>query len=98
MWILWQKTPKNCTKSAISQFATFTQLQSPKKFHTLHFLIFSLEILNMASKLNLAVNYLLRFLNFDFGAKVEIQKSKQIVNCQIKLFKISSENIEKFRV
>ena len=53
------KNSKNCTKSAISQFATF--------------------------------------LNLDFGAKVEIQKSKQIVNCQIKLFKISSENIEKFR-
>ena len=50
------------------QFATITQVQSPKKFHTRHFSIFSLEILNMASKLNLAVNYLLRSLNFDFGA------------------------------
>ena len=63
-----KKKPKKCTTSAISQFATFTQLQSPKKFHILHLSIFSLEILNMTSKLNLAVNYLLRFLNFDFGA------------------------------
>ena len=59
---------KNCTKSAISQFATFTQLQSLKKLHALHFSIFPLEILNIASQLNLAANYYLRFLNFDFGA------------------------------
>ena len=42
-------------------------MQSPKKFHALHFSIFSLEIMNMTSKLNLAFDYLLRFLNFDFG-------------------------------
>ena len=37
MWILWPKKPR-CTKSDISesQFATFTQFQSPKMFHTLH--------------------------------------------------------------
>ena len=85
MWILWPKSPKKCTKSTISQFATFTQLQSPKKFQTLDFLIFSLEIWNMASLLNLAVDYLIRFLNFlehtlklrQKCAKVEIQKSKR---------------------
>ena len=43
------------------------QLQSPNKFHTFHFSIFSLEILNMPSYLNLAVKHIFRFLNFDFG-------------------------------
>ena len=33
-----------------------------------HFSIFSLEIFYMASLFNSAVNYLLRFLNFDLGA------------------------------
>ena len=37
-------------------------LQSPKKFRSLNFSIFLLEILNMGSLLNLAVNYVLRFL------------------------------------
>ena len=50
----------------ISQLATFTKLQSPIKFHTLHFSIFPLEILNTASQLILAVNYRLQFFNFDF--------------------------------
>ena len=58
------KKNQNCKKSAISQFATFTQLQSPKKFYTPHFSIFSLEILNIASQLIPAVNYLLRLLKF----------------------------------
>ena len=88
---------KNCTKSAIPQFATFTQLQSLKKLHTLHFSIFPLEILNVASQLNLAANYCILFLNFNFGAilatlwhnfpencaKVGIQKSKTVISCQI---------------
>ena len=37
-------------------------------FLTLKISIFWLEILDMAFGLNLAVNYLLQFLNFDFGA------------------------------
>ena len=59
---------QKCTKSAIYQFATFNKSQSPIKFQTLHFLIFSLEIFNTAFQLNLAVNYRLQFLNFDFDA------------------------------
>ena len=57
------------------------------------FLIFSLEIMNTDSQLNLAVNYRLQFLNFDFDATlpkfyqkcatVEIKKCKTIVSCQI---------------
>ena len=62
------KKPQNCTKSAISQFATFTQLQLLKKLHALHFSMLPLEILNVASQLNLAANNGLRFLNIDFGA------------------------------
>ena len=97
MWISWPKNPKNCKQSAISQFATFIPLQSLKKLHALHFSIFLLEILNIVSQLNLAANYGLRFLNFDFGAnigtilakfsgnwaKVEIQKLKTAISCQI---------------
>ena len=37
------KKPKKCTKKSISQFATFTQLQSPKKFHALYFQYFCLK-------------------------------------------------------
>ena len=51
------KYHKKGTKLAISQFATFTKLQSLKKFHSRHFSIFSVEILNIASQLNLAANY-----------------------------------------
>ena len=58
MWILYQKTLKNFSKSAISPFALFVQSWSLKKHHVLHFLIFSLEILNTASQLNLAANVL----------------------------------------
>ena len=76
------KNPKNCTKSAISQFVTFTQLQSLKKLHTLHFSIFILEILNIASQLNLAANYFLRFLNFDFGAILAEISSGNIKKCR----------------
>ena len=45
-------------------FATFTQF-----YPILHPKFFvSLEILNTAPQINLAANYGLRFLNFDFGA------------------------------
>ena len=47
----------------ISQFATFTKLWSPKKFHTLFFSIFLDKILIIVFRINLAVKYLLRFLN-----------------------------------
>ena len=62
------KKPKNFTKSAISPFALFVQFRSLKKHHALHFSIFSLQILNTASQLNLAANVQAEFLNFDFGA------------------------------
>ena len=55
-------------KLNISQFCNFYQIAVTKKFHTLNVTIFSFEILNNASQINLAVNYHLRFSNFDFGA------------------------------
>ena len=77
MWILW---PTKCTNPAISQLATFTKLQSPIKFHTLYFSIFSLGILNTASQLNLAVNYRVEFLNFDFYDAVLVQFSRNMIS------------------
>ena len=89
-------------KSAMSQFATFTQFQSLKKLHALHFSIFPLGILNIASLLNLAANYRLRFLNFDLGAilakfsgklrhnytKVEIQKTVIMVTQETIIYRL----------
>ena len=46
----------------------FHPIAITKKFHSLHFSIFSLELLNIASQLNLAANYWVRFFNLDFGA------------------------------
>ena len=61
------KKPKNVTKSAVSPFALFAQSQSLILLLLLHFSIFLLDILKLASQLNLAVVLLIGFLNFEFG-------------------------------
>ena len=62
IWILWPKNLKNVTKSAESPFALFAQSQSLILL-LLHFSIFLVEILKLASQLNLAAILLIRFLN-----------------------------------
>ena len=78
MRILWPKTPKIFTKSAVSPFALFAQSQSLKLLLLLHFSIFLLEILkNSFSTIG--------FLNFKFSAifrKVAL-KWRQIRNSKI---------------
>ena len=52
---------------AVSPFALFAQSQSLKSLLILHFSIFLLEILKLASQLNLAAILSTEFLNFEFG-------------------------------
>ena len=69
---------------SMSEIIFISQLQSLKRLYTLHFSIFPLEILNIASKLNLAPNYCLRFLNFNFGAILAKFSRKLGKSCKLR--------------
>ena len=85
MRILWPKKPKSARNRPYLSLQLWPNCSHQKKVHTLHFPIFSLEILNIASQLNSAVNYLLWFLNFDYNALLAKCFWKLCLNCAIDL-------------